>query len=107
MPGTPFVSAKTGGATGSYWLGAVSALMSSTRLVAPERVPLSVRSSGVRYEYPAQPIALLPDRLGASAPRAWRGLEAMAFVYRAPPRHGPPRGTVFLSQSRPSPPPLA
>src|SRR3989442_5709398 len=85
MRGTPIVSAKTGGATASYWLGAVSALMSSTRLAAPERVPVSVRSSGVRYEYPAQPIALLPDGLGASATRAWRALEAMSVMFQAAP----------------------
>src|SRR2546425_5307439 len=98
MPGTPIVSAKTGGATASYWLGAVSALMSSTRLAAPERVPVSVRSSGVRYEYPAQPIALLPDGLGASATRAWRALEAVSLMFRAPAGHARPRERVSLSQ---------
>ena len=99
MPGTPFVSAKTGGATASYWLGAVSALMSSTRLAAPERVPLSVRSSGVRYEYPAQPIALLPDGLGASATRAWRALEAMSLMYRPAPITADRRNWLSLPKS--------
>src|SRR3989442_11241508 len=103
MPGTPFVSARTGGATASYWLGAVSALMSSTRLAAPERVPLSVRSSGVRYEYPAQPIALLPDGLGASATRAWRALEAMSLMYRPAPITADPRERVSLAKSLPPP----
>src|SRR5438034_9150505 len=99
MPGTPFVSAKTGGATASYWLGAVSALMSSTRLAAPERVPLSVRSSGVRNEYPAQPIALLPDGLGARATRAWRAHEATSFMYRPAPITADRRNSLSLANS--------
>src|SRR2546425_11087118 len=103
MPGTPIVSAKTGGATASYWLGAVSALMSSTRLAAPERVPVSVRSSGVRYEYPAQPIALLPDGLGASATRAWRALEAMSLMYRPAADPGQSAELVVLRETAPLP----
>src|SRR5438445_6935653 len=99
MPGTPIVSAKTGGATASYWLGAVSALMSSTRLAAPERVPLSVRSSGVRYGYPAQPIALLPDGLGARATRAWPALAAMCLMYRAAPIMAGRPDRVSMTQS--------
>src|SRR5438034_5619952 len=79
MSGTVAPVANTGGSTLSYSDGCVSARVSSARLASPKRKPYGsgglheelVRQSGVRYEYPTQPIPLFPAALGASALRTW------------------------------------
>src|SRR5437762_1158792 len=79
MSGTAARLANTGGSTVSYSDGCVRARVSSARLASPERKPYGsgglheelVRQSGVRYEYPTQPMPLFPAALGANALRTW------------------------------------
>jgi len=98
MSGTVAGVANTGGSTLSYSDGCVSARVSSARLASPERKPYGsgglheelVRQSGVRYEYPTQPIPLFPAALITSAAsfailalqeRGFRRLEAVVAAF--------------------------
>src|SRR6266545_1762510 len=73
--GTVAGDEKTGGNTVSYSDGWVSARVSSARLASVERDGpqngATERQSGDRYEYPIQPIALLPFAFGVRALRTW------------------------------------